>query len=406
MPTAAPAAQKMTPSQQDRWATSMILSKAIDRIQVAGQTTVFPANNPVYILQPTNVGFVKRFIILVTGTITNTGSTTMSLTEYGLSNLFGQNGVQYTDLNNFLRTSTSGKHLSFIANAKRRRPYFATYAANLRNTAAAAQMSQMFNVDQAAWPVFQAPATIATGLSAPFSAIFELPITYSDDDLRGGVWSNVTNATQLIQLTVNPRAVTANPVDDTFAVYSGAAGTAGNITSASIVVYQEYLDQLPMGNVNGRFQTILPELSISTAYQLMSSIQSGLTPNQEFNIPYTNQRSFASTILEYNNSGASGGRAYGTDMNYLALVAASSSYIWKLLPNIVAAKSRDHLTVDTPAGVYYLPSRRRNIATQQFGNMTATLNPITAGATAYVNVMWEQFAPLNTLTSGPSLPSS
>lgn len=403
---AAPATQ-MTPTQQDRWATQMILAKAIDRQQVVGQQTVVPAVNPIYFLQPTNIGFVKRFKIIVSGTFTNTGSQTATLTEYGLSNLFGQGGVQYTDLNNFLRTNTSGKHLTMIAQAKRRYPYYDTKTNGFgRNTATAVNMSGMMNVDTAAWPVFTAPQTIASGASANFSAIFELPICYTDDDLRGGVWTNVLNAVQSIQLTLNVRAFTANPSDDTFAVYSGPAGNAGVISTATIVVYQEYLDQLPKAMVNGQLTTILPNASVSTAYQLMSSIQSAITPNQEFNIPYSNQRSFASTILEYNNSGASGGRVYGTDMNYLALQAANSAYIWKNSPNLVTAQSRDHIKTDLPAGVYYLPSRRRNIATQQYGNMELTINPLTAGAGAYANVMWEQFAPLNTLTSGPSLASS
>jgi hypothetical protein len=86
-------------------------------------------------------------------------------------------------------------------------------------------------------------------------------------------------------------------------------------------------------------------------------------------------------------------------------LAANASYIWKLDPSTVAMKSRDHLSSDTPPGMYYFPSRRKNIATLQFGNLQLTLNASSATAGGYVNVMWEMFALQNTLQSGASLSS-
>lgn len=403
-PAAAPV-QRMSPSQQDQSATYSILrgpNKAIDRTQLVGSGTVFPASNPQVILQPINVGLIKRYIIGVSGTITNTGSTTITLTDWGLANLFANGGIQYTDLNNYLRVNTSGKHLTFISNAKRKRPYFGTYSSNAVGTVTATNLSQMINVNPASWPVFSAPQTIATGESGNFTAWFELPLSYSNSDLRGAIWANVLTAVQQIQLTFNTAAVTANPNANDFAVYSGAAGSAGNISSVSYTVYQQYLDQLPRGQ-NGA--VILPQLSLSTVYELKTTQFQGMTENQEFQIGYANQRSFISTLLEYNSTGASGGRLYGTDMNYLALLAANATYIWKVPPLLQAAFSRDHLTIDNPAGVYYMPTRENNIASLQYGNIQLVLNPITASAASTANVMWEDFALLNTLQSGPSLAS-
>ena len=403
----AQAAPRMTPQQQDRQATSAILASAVDRIQLVASEQVFPASNPVLIIQPINVGLIKRYTIVVSGLIANTGNVDISLSDWGLSNLFGQGGVQYTDLNNYLRVNTSGAHLTVLAQAKRRRAYGSTTDDNEDGALAnnPASRSKMTNLPPATWGVFIAPLTIAAGVTGSFRAVFELPLAYTDDDLRGGVWANVLNAVQQITLTFNQQAVVASPNDTNFCVYAGAAGAAGSITSATVTVYQEYLDQLPKTSGPNGVTTILPALSLSTVYELKSTLFSAVTPNQEFYIPYANQRSFISTFATFNFNGTSSGRDVGLDINYWALLAANASYIWKLDPLTVTMKSRDHMNSDLPFGTYYFPSRRKNIATLQFGNLQLTVNANSATPSGYVNVMWEAFALQNTLQSGASLAS-
>lgn len=396
------AAPKMTPQQQDAIATRAILSSAVDRIQNVASAQVFPASNPVLLVQPLNVGLVKRFTIVVNGHISNTGTGPITLTDFGLANLFGQGGVQYVDLNNYLRVNTSGAHLSILASAKRRRSFAATVQDNVST---AANLSKMLNVNPATWGVFQATQTITAGTSAAFRAVFELPLAYTDDDLRGAIWANVLNAVQQLTLTFNAQAVTAAPADNTFAVYSGAAGAAGSITDATVNVYQEYLDQLPKASGPQGMTTVLPALSLSTVYELKSTVFQNIPANQEFFFPYANQRSFISTIGTFNHDGTATGRALGTDVNYWALVSANSTYIWKLDPLTVAQKSREHLTSDLPAGTYYWPSRRHNLASLQFGNLQLTLSASSTTPASYANIMWEMFALQNTLASGASLAS-
>jgi hypothetical protein len=258
--------------------------------------------------------------------------------------------------------------------------------------------------------VFQVDDTIAIGNSGYFSAMFEGPLAYTDDDLRGSIWANVLNAVQQLSLTFNPQPVTADPQDNTFAVYSGAAGASGAITDVMVTVYQEYLDQLPKTKgPNGTPIVVLPALSLSTVYELKSTVFQNIPANQEFFIPYANQRSFISTFATFNHDGTATGRTLGTDINYWALLSANSTYIWKMFPLVSTLKSREHLMSDLPAGTYYFPSRRHNIASLQFGNLQLTLNttdsvaPITPAS--YVNVMWEAFALQNTLASGASLAS-
>ena len=393
---------QMSPQQQDAMATRAILSTAVDRVQQVASAQVFPSQNPTLIVQPLNVGLIKRFTIVVAGNIANSGTVPLNLSDSGLANLFGQNGVQYTDLNNYLRVNTSGIHLTLLASAKRRRTYGATFD---DNQVAGQHRSKMLNTPPATWGVFLCSSTIAVGESSEFRAVFELPLAYTDDDLRGGVWANVLNAVQQITLTFNTQIVQVGAGDGNFTVYYGDAGAAGSITDATVTIYQEYLDQLPTVKSSSGVTTVLPALSLSTVYELKSTLFSSITPNQEFYIPYANQRSFISTFATFNHNGASTGRLIGGDVNYWALLAANATYIWKMDPYTVTLKSREHLMSDLPYGTYYFPTRRKNLATLQFGNLQLTLNANTATPAGYVNVMWEAFALQNTLQSGASLAS-
>lgn len=406
------AAPRMTPQQQDAIATRAILASSVDRIQTVASQQVFPASNPTLLIQPINVGLIKRFTIFLNGHLSNTGTVDINLTDFGLANLFGQGGVQYTDLNNYLRVNTSGAHLSMLSSAKRRRSYGATYDDNVIGPAAAPNQnnrSKMLNVSPAEWGVFHTANTIPAGTSQQFTAVFELPLSYTDDDLRGAIWANVLNAVQQLTLTFNPQPVTADPNDNTFAVYSGPAGAAGAITDVTVTVIQEYLDQLPKAQGPQGMTTILPALSLSTVYELKSTVFTNIPPNQEFFIPYANQRSFVSTFTTFNCDGTSGGRHLGSDLTYWALLSANATYIWKMNPLIVTLKSREHLMSDLPAGTYYFPSRRHNLASLQFGNLqlvaaaSDTFETVTPAS--YINVMWEAFALQNTLASGASLAS-
>ena len=406
---AAPAASApLTPAQlrqrqqaADMQATSAIVNNAVMRKQLVASATVFPASNPQVIIQPINVGLVLRYIIEVTGTITNSGSTTITLTDTSLANLFGPNGVVYTDLNNYQRINTSGLHLTLVANSKRRRPLGATFQTNTSN---GNNLSQMINVGPATWGVFQAPQTIASGTSGTFRAVFELPLAYSNKDLRGAVWANVLNAVQQITLTFNTNICAVGTGDSTYTIYSGAAGSAASITSTTYTVYQHYYDQLPKGQgAGGAIVTVLPQLSLSTIYELKQLRNTAIPANQEYYYAYSNQRSFLSTFAVWNSSGLAAGRNYGTDVAYWALLAANATYIWKLDPLEVTRESRDHLLEDLPAGIYYFPSREHNIATLQYGNVQLTLNATASNANDYLDVMLEDFALLNTLQSGPSL---
>ena len=100
--------------------------------------------------------------------------------------------------------------------------------------------------------------------------VYEVPLAYSDDDLRGVVYANVVNATMQLQLTINTAGFFAagSTADTTKAVYSSAdSSVLGTLTNVTITVYQVYLDQLPVGQ-NG---VVLPVLDMATVYELKNT---------------------------------------------------------------------------------------------------------------------------------------
>jgi hypothetical protein len=383
------------PQLSDSQATHILTSKALTMTQNIYSATVFPPSNPITTVIPRNVGIIKRFVIEVQATLTNTdGAATATLTDTGLANLISN--ITFYDLQNNLRTNTTGLHLSLLAMAKRRRPFAAT--ANW-NTADGNNVSQMFSVPPALWPVLQAPQTIAHGASATVRAVFELPLAYSDEDMRGAIFANVINTTMSLQVTFNTNAFTAAG-DTTYAVYSGAPGT---FTSAIVNIYQVYLDQLPADPRTGTY--ILPKTSLSTVYELKNTNLQAITANQDFPIPFANFRSFLSAFIIYNSTGAAGGRALGTDINYWSLSTANFTNIFKYDPLFNVMLSREILGADFPSGTYLFSFRKQPIWTTQYGNMQINLNASSAGGSAYAQVMWEDMALQNTLSGGASLPA-
>ena len=390
---AAPAGNQPSPQAINAARRQAVLSSAVNMRQLITSQTISPQANPVVNFAPRNVGLLKRFVVTVLATIANTGAQPITLTDTGLPNIL--TNVTYTDLNNYQRISTTGLHLSFLASSKRRGPYGAAYAFLGSGNV---QASPFTNGD-ATWPVFQAPQTIAPGATGTLRMIYEIPLAFSDKDLRGAIFANVINATQTLGLTVNQNPVAVAPGDTTSAVYSGPAGSAGAFTSVTFSVYQEYLDQLPSSNG----QLILPSLDLSTVYELKTTNLSAITQNQDFYIPFSNMRDFHSVFAIYNNNGTATGRTLGADVNYWALRAANMTDLWKVDPLYAAQLSRDELTFDLPAGCYYFPSREKPISTSTYGNMQLVLNSPTVAPGANVTVYWEDFGLLNTLTSASSL---
>ena len=395
-----------SPQQLNAMARAAIKARAVNMRQSifsqtfssSSSTTNVSASTPVVTVSPRNVGLIKGFWVKVTATFTNNDSAhNVTLSDFGLANLLSQ--IQFNDLNNNTRIQTTGWHLNLINSVKSRRPYFTSLVASTGLDTGGVGYADGFTVNAAVAPTDDG----GTGTSTMW---YYVPLSYSDDDLRGAVYANVVNATMQLFFTLNPTATVLTGADTTSAVWvmgSGGTAASNNWTSVTITVYQDYLDQLPAGPQG----VLLPVLDLATIYELKNTSLSAVVQGNDFPIQYSNFRDFLSTTMVYVNTAATGARLYGGDINYLALQSANFTNIWKLEPALLAGLWRNkNLQIDPPKGMYYFPSREKPISTVQYGNMQLILNPSTAGTGAYVLMGYEDFALVQTLSMAGSLAAS
>lgn len=368
--------------QANMQARQAILATALDMFQQTAQITL--VGNPVGQVVPIplrNVGLLKRIIVKVTGTFAQSAAETQRLTKLGLMNVLSN--ILLTDLSNQQRINTTGWHLCSIASAKRQGIYGAAY---LTDT----PFGFGSNVK-----VINAPAAIQAAQS--FTMFYEVPISYSDTDLRGAIFANLVNSTFNLQVTVNPNFSVGNAADATLAVYqSSTAGDLGTLSNVTITIFQNYLDQLPQTK-NG---PLLPNLDISTAYDIKNTAVSALTVSQDNPINYANFRDFMSTCVIYDNIGLNP----ATDINYFALQSANYTNIFKMDAITQCLRTRNIVGDDFPPGFYYFSHRDRPIRTSQFGNMQLIVNPSNvAGAASQLLVGFEALEIINQVNQAGSL---
>jgi hypothetical protein len=391
------AQQQMQVAQQNNAiARTLVNQRGLRMVQGIFNSTVTPANNPVLTIQPRYAGLIMGFWVKVTATIHNStgGAVAITPTQFGAANLVSS--FQLTDLNNLIRIQTTGWHVNFLNSMKGRWPY----AMALLNTAL--DGIDVTGAYGSNWPVIVQPASIADAADGTVTMWYYIPLAYSDGDYRGAIFAQVVNATMQLQITLNTSPVGAGTVDTTSKVYA-AAGGAGSMSSATVVVYQDYIDQLPQGPQG----YILPMLDLSTIYELKNTTFTSIVANNDFPMQYPNFRDFLSTIAIYNHDPSAGsGRAAGSDINYWALQAANLTNIFKMEPSLVALRTRALLHTDLPTGAYYFGFRAKPIATTQYGNMQLVLNASSAATGAYVLIGWEDFGLQNVITQAGSLPAS
>jgi P3 major capsid protein len=407
-----PGGQKMSAAQLNAYARAAIKAKAVKMTQqvfgatygAAANTTDVSASQPVINVIPRNVGLIKGFYVKFVATINNQSGETATLTDIGPANLLSQ--IQFNDLNNNTRIQTSGWHMAFLNAIKTRRPY-GTSLIRGGSSSTTGGFDSPINYGNNFAGEISAPVTIATGATTAnvVTMWWWVPLAYSDDDLRGAVYANVVNATMQLNLTLNTRIANLTGTDATLAVYTVAAtGTPAScvVSQLAVTVYQVYMDQLPIGQQG----VLLPVLDLATIYEMKNTVFTAITQGQDFPIQYSNFRDFLSTTLIYVNTGSTGARVGGTDINYLALQSANFTNIWKKEPALVALETRNHLQTDMPPGCYYFGSREKPISTVQYGNMELIINASLAGAGAYALLGYEDFALVQSLSMAGSLAAS
>lgn len=401
------------PAQINAIARAAIRARAITmEQQISSQnfTAVAGVNlasvTPIVNVIPRMVGLIRGFWVKVQLNIHNGSGVQIDLTDFGAWNALQQ--IQFNDLNNNTRIQTPGWHLGMLQSMKNRKPF----GSSLVNGTGFASGSQAGNTN---FPVkmgdnwaaeIQAPATIAAAGDGTVIMWYWVPLAYSHDDLRGAIYANVVNATMQLQLSLPTTPVVANATDSTNAMYVGHVGGSvalAVVSSATITVYQNYLDQLP---VDQNRNVLLPILDLATIYGLTQTTVTGVVANQDFPAQYANYRDFLSTLAVYVNTASTGARGVGLDVNSWALQSANFTNIFKREPALQTLHTRNHLTVDPPPGMYYFGSREKPISTTQYGNMQLVLNAATANAGAYLMLAYEYFALVQTLSQAGSLVAS
>lgn len=391
----APANMQNAAQQYNMQARNLVLRNAVEMTQRILNTTFTTGMNTQITVPVRNVGLIKKFIVKVSATISGSAGVTHTLTKLGAANFFSQ--VVFTDLSNLQRINTSGWHLQAVASAKARLPYGSAITAT----------DTPFGFGNNYTQVQSAPPTItASTASSNVFLFYEIPVAYSDDDLRGAVYAGVVNATMQLQLTVNPNLLVGSGVTDAvLSMYQSSSAVVAAIPSFTVVVYQIYLDQIPVvpASSNGPGGPVLPPLDISTAYFLNNSSFSGISNNQLYPIPYSNFRDFLSTIVIYDNGGTLNA---GSDLTTITLTSANLTNILDLEPTFPALLARLRLQDDFPTGMYYFDHRRKPISTVQYGNMQLNFQPNTVNANAQFLVGFESFGILNQVTNAGSLAGS
>jgi hypothetical protein len=340
-----------------------------------------------------NVGLAKGFVVEVTATLANSGTAAASIADFGAANILS--GIQFTDLDNYQRINTTGLHIAMLNALKEGWPFGAALLSSALDTPMAFGNNSGGNV-------ISASSTIAASGTGTVTMKYWVPLAYSKQDLRGAVFMGVVNATAYLGLTINP-APGVTTGDNTLAVYSGA-NTGVTISSATIRVYQVYLDQLPRYSSGANAgKPILPPIDISTQYRLVNTSLQGVTANQDFPIPFTNFQQFLSLCLIYDQAGTRNG---GSDINYFALTTANTYTLFKVDPYLQLLKQRLRIKADFPKGFYAFDFRDAPIDTNQAGNMQLLLNAITAATGTTVMAYFESFALVQAVLGAQSLPAS
>lgn len=362
-------------AQQNAAAEQAVLAMAQPMLQQVASNSQYAAANTAqgqnitFDLQ--NVGLNTKIIIEVSGTLAATAGQNLVATQFGMLNFLSN--VQLTDLSNYQRVNTTGRHLHMLACIRRQLAFGAAYQND-----SPVNLGSTFNVQNAEQNIDEAGTT--------FRIFYEVPLAYGEFDLRGAIYASVVNATWRLQVTVNPSLTVATGGTDPLnpAYISTGAGT-GSLTNVTFKVYQQYLDQLPRGQ-NG--VPIVPLQSLAYNYLIQTTTSPSVVANVDFPIQYANFRTFLSTIAVYVNNGALNA---GTDINYLGIQVANQTFLEKVDPFLASLRARNLIGSDPPKGTYIFDHRRKPIETQQYGNMQFVVNAATA-TSAYCEMMYEMLS--------------
>jgi len=329
-----------------------------------------------------NVGLSRRLYVKVNASVTVGAAETQTKTVFGPANIFSN--VTFADYSNYQRINTTGWHLHMLATAKNK----AVFGSSVTTDTPTGFGSTISIIDS---PVsYTAPDTV--------QMIYEVPFAYSNDDLTGAVLSNIINANAYLAFTINPNFFVTSTANETQAVFQSSTAQLGVLSSITVEIYQDYIDQLPMDAARNM---LLPALDLSNVYGIYNTQILGLAANSDNPVNYTNYRRFLSTIAVYDNAGVLNA---GTDINLFKLQAANMTNIFELPPSMISLLATNKIMDQFPLGSYYFDHRAKPIDTMVNGNMQLLFNPsVVTNSTSQLLIGFEYIALLNQVAQAGSI---
>ena len=366
-----------TPDAQNAMARRLIYSNAKPIYQMVTSKTFtnVSAGNNQLVVNPLQVGFLRRFIVEVTATISNTDTThAANLTPNGADNLL--TNITFADFTGNPRHNCSGRSLSAVEAAKYRRIPGAAVTSDSVSGYGSIVASNV------------AP-TIAESSSVTVTRVFEVPVMVDTGHfMAGGMWLGVNNQSTLLTLTLNLAPIVLPAGDPTNAIYQlvtgGATIAATPITSCTIKVFQDYWNNVPQDK-NGN--PILPGVDIETAY-MINETNSGMTfaNGQPSAWAFPTFSKILGTYGIFDNAGVLNA---GTDWTQLALVVSNYSIIKQYDPYTMSRALRDIIGVDLPKGMWGFITRMHPLDVTQYPSLQLQFTPSSASAGATMLITTE-----------------
>ncbi len=345
---------QLTPSQQNTIAREMLLQTGISMVK---QLPVNAGNAPGANIQIPlqRMGILTGVMLHFTVDMDITSAATAS--AYGPWNLV-QN-ISYTDFAGVNRTNTNGWQL-YAGQALKALdlPGVSSYGTAPDGISGIGAINTN---------ILQQPTAVNATAQMQFGLY--LPIAYDPtSDLRGAVMTQTNIGEHYITINTSNAMVGTDPWACPY--------TAGTITGTTISVqaYQMYIQPQNMT------AAMLPLIDLSTIYGFEGGYKTtaNIAGNQSTFINYPNNRSILGTLINYENGGAF--TLNETDISLVTMLVNSNTHFRELSPRLVREQMRHMLKGDLPSGTYYLGSRRQPILTQQYANVQAKMDVVTANA--------------------------
>lgn len=343
-------------------------------------------------------GLIRKFYLVVTGTLNATSGTFIPSQPFGMSNLLSN--ITFTDLNTRVRHNTSGAHMHMIQAARRGWvPGMALTKAAMSETAGATGngCSWGFNFFSN-----NAPTTFTGGTPQNFQWTWEIPVAYTDTDLRGCIWANQVTANNLLSCTINPNFFQqAAPADVSGSAYNTATALATALPTLTNLKFTLYQDMFVQGPQDKNNNILLPQVDMAYSYNLLLVPAQALQANSDNVFFAAPNRQILSHMLFWDNYLYNTTPA-GSDVTSIKIQIANSLVVRQMEPGILAYWTRNLLGTDMPVGsaggtgttkfdftTYYIDTRRRPLNVQTSGNIGLYFNPNTVQGGAALNLAYE-----------------